>query len=232
MFPLQVLMGNMTMANLLAISPNCPLLGGTCPCKSLPNCISGACTLFGNQKAMPFTWQRGDIATVRGWRSCRNICGATPHKWRNGMPFAELLKRSWQEDFSKDSDLEWRARGPTLWWTTLVLLTRIHMICLIHFGKWRILQAFLNWTSMKFRMHGWGGKISAPPVTLPKLHRKIYSSSIWWLQWNCQASWDWKGFIPPKSFTGRVAAHIAYGVPEKGKMRGPWLTTSKQPIIT
>ena len=36
--------------------PNCPPTNvGTCPCKSPLNCISRACTLFGNQRAMPFT---------------------------------------------------------------------------------------------------------------------------------------------------------------------------------
>ena len=137
---------------------------------------------------------------------------------RNGTPLAKLLKGLARSHLKR---LRSSAEGHP----------DFVVICLIHFGKWQILQDFSNWTYMKFRMHGWGGKISTLPIMLPRLHRKIYSTSLWWLQWNCKASWGRRGFIPQKPFAGRVATHIAHGVSKKGKMRGLWLTTSKQSIM-
>ena len=146
-----------------------------------------------------------------------------PHlKWKDRMPLKKLLKGGWQEAFAKDSDLVQKARGPTLGQTTLILTVKYCTICAGHSSRWQTLQAFLNQTSMKFGMHELGGKIFTLPITLPKLHRKIYSSSAWWLQPNCQASWGWKEFIPQKPFAGGMTAHIAHGVPKKGKMRGTW----------
>ena len=152
-------------------------------------------------------------------------------KQKDRMPFKKLLKGGQQEAFRKDSDLVQRAREA--YFKTNCPDFDCEISCdLSHtFERWLILHAFLNQTSMKFRMHGLGRGIFALPIMLPRLHRKIYSSSIWWLKLNCQASWDWRRFIPQKLFAGWVATCIAHDVPKKGKMRGLWLTTSEQFII-
>ena len=84
MYPLQLLMGNMSGCPLGHLPPTLHQNVGTCPYKSPPNHSSRAHTLLGNQTAMPFAQLKGNLAMVRGWRKHRDIWGAASpqgEKW-------------------------------------------------------------------------------------------------------------------------------------------------------
>ena len=162
----------------------------------------------------------------------QDLWGSCPTRSRKtGFLLQSFWKGGQQEAFMKDSGLMQKARGSTLGQTTPILTMRFCTICLIHFGRWWILQAFSNKISTKFRTHGLGRKNSMPPIMPPRPHRGIYSSSAWRCQQNHQASWGYRGFFPWKPFTGGVATHVAHGVLKRGKTKEPWLTSSIQSIL-
>ena len=82
MYLLQLLMGNMSLATLLAIPPSIHCQGGTYPCDFLSN-YSGSTWTLRNQMTMPFTWPGCVLAIVRR-QSCGNLRrAALPEAERN-----------------------------------------------------------------------------------------------------------------------------------------------------
>ena len=108
MCPLQLLMGNMSLATLLALSPGLYCQGGIYPCDFPSNYSCGIWVLLRNQMATPFA-HPGGILTMARRQSCRDLWRTTPPEVENRMPLKKLLKGGWQESFVKDSDLAQQA---------------------------------------------------------------------------------------------------------------------------
>ena len=99
-------------------------------------------------------------------------------KQKDRMPLKKLLKGVGKKLLPKTQIWYSRLGRPTLGQTTLISTARFHVTYLVHSRRWQTLLASLNQASMKFGTHGLGRKISAPLIMLPRLHRKIYSSSM------------------------------------------------------
>ena len=134
MNPLQLLMGNMSLATLMAIPPGIHHHEGTYPC-DFPSNYSGGTHVLRNQIAMPFTWPGSILTTVRRW-SCRNLWRAALPEVENRMPLKILLKGGQWEAFVQDSDLVQQARGPTLGQIAPTSTTRDPTTSLASSGRW------------------------------------------------------------------------------------------------
>ena len=110
MYPLQLLMGNLSLATLLAIPPQVSTATeGPTPTISHPTTLVASMPSPGmKQQCHSPNWvacspQPGDKAT--------ETSGELPHqKWKDMIPLKILLKGGWQEAFAKDLDLVQGAR--------------------------------------------------------------------------------------------------------------------------
>ena len=85
-----------------------------------------------------------------------------------------------QEAFAKDSDLVQRVSGAYFRMNCPDFDHEIlHNLSHTFLGNGEFCWPSQIGSSIKFRMQGWGGRISTPLITLPRLHREIFSSSAW-----------------------------------------------------
>ena len=94
MYPLQLLMGNMSLATLLVVSPSHPPQWGTYTCISPSNCISGTCAHLRNQTAKHHLPNQEVTLPQSGDEEAAGTLKELPNqKWKNGMLLGKLLKR-------------------------------------------------------------------------------------------------------------------------------------------
>ena len=154
------------------------------------------------------------------------------HKQRNRMPLAKLLKGGWQEAFTKDSNLVQRARGayfrmncPDFDHEILHNLSHtfwemVDSAGLLKSDIYEVQDAWMGQKELCTTNHT--AKASQRNIQFFCMVTPTEFLSIMGLE----------GIHSSEALCSRVATHTAHGVPKKGKMREPWLTTSKQSITT
>ena len=219
--PLQLLMGNMSLATPSECSPQ---VSST---REEPTLVVSQLTTLAAPRPSPQTKQ---------WHSLPDQVVSSPQsggkdevaseeppclKWKDEMPFKKSLTGSWHDAFAKDSNLVQQAREdyfktncPCFDCKTSCNLTNVFwdMITyagLLGFQIYKIQEVWMEWKDLQYANN------------VLKIHQSVcsFSAVLYHLQ-NCPRSWAWQVFITQMPFATLPAWPCVLGVERKGKMKG------------